>query len=80
MAMVPASTMRRTPTAVEWANLQWADSSGGTGIPSSISLSGLSNPTSLWMDVVGTGFTAGRFWYFRGNNNAAGFLAFTAEL
>jgi hypothetical protein len=72
--------MRVPPTSVEFSNLQITDM--GTNIAlTNLSFTGDRTQTFVSVDgIVASGATAFRPYFLRNNNNAAGFIGFSAEL
>ena len=72
--------LRTIPSSVEWANLQISDVNGAS-VPSSIVIGTAScSSTLIYMVVTSTGLTNGKPYVVACNNNAAGYLGFSAEL
>jgi phage gp37-like protein len=71
--------MRTSPTAIESSNLAFRRSGGGFAAMSAIALDTASPAAGLLAATV-SGVTAGEPGTVLGNNNAAAFLAFSAEL
>lgn len=73
--------MRVYPTSADFGNLQVFDSGNSTYAISAVGLSALnSGPNFAGFEITATGLTAGRPCVLRQNNNAAGFIGFSAEL
>ena len=74
-------TMRIYPTSPEWGNLQLFDSGNTQYTLSAVTVSALnSGPSISGFEITASGLTAGRPCVLRQNNNAAGFIGFSAEL
>jgi hypothetical protein len=72
--------MRVTPTALEYANLRLLDS-GFAGSLTSLAISASECTKNVALIIAtGTGYTAHRPAFLSGNNNAAAYVAVTAEL
>jgi hypothetical protein len=71
--------MRVSPTSIEYANVAASDGSAGLFTPSSITQldSSISRGN---IRLVCTGLTLYRPYFVMNNNNAAGYLGFSAEL
>ena len=74
-----AQTMRTAPSAIEYSSLGLAGNTFGGSI-SAVTLSGFSNKQYCLLDITGTGFIVNLSAFIRGDNNAAAYLGFTAEL
>jgi hypothetical protein len=72
--------MRVVPTALEYANVRITDSSYAGTLTSLTLATSESTPNLADIQVVGTGITGGRPLYLGANNNAAAYVAVTAEL
>ena len=73
--------MRVTPTSIDYANLQTFDTNNAATAISSISLtSGATGAQIIGLEATATGATANRACMIRNNNNANGYLGFSAEL
>jgi hypothetical protein len=73
--------MRVYPTSADFGNLQVFDSGNSTYAISAVGLSALnSGPNLAGFEITATGLTVGRPCVLRQNNNAAGFIGFSAEL
>jgi hypothetical protein len=72
--------MRVIPTALEYANVRVTDSSYAGTLTSLSLATGESSPNLADIQVVATGITGGRPLYLGANNNAAAYVAVTAEL
>jgi hypothetical protein len=72
--------MRTTPTSVDFSTLRVTDAFSGTFTVNSITI-GEGGPAMLGLTaVVSSGLTTGRAYSIENNNNAAGFIGFSAEL
>jgi hypothetical protein len=72
--------MRTTPTSVDFSTLRLTDAFSGTFTVNSITI-GEGGPAMLGLTaVVSSGLTTGRAYSIENNNNAAGFIGFSAEL
>ena len=74
----PPVTMRVTPTAIEFANIQAADTAAGYAL-SALALDSLSNPNSIRFTATSAGLTAFRPLYINASA-ASAYLGFSAEL
>ena len=72
--------MRVVPTALEYSNVRITDSSYAGTLTSLSLATSESSPNLADIQVVATGITGGRPLYIGANNNAAAYLAVTAEL
>ena len=72
--------MRVTPTALEYANMRLLDS-GSAGSLTTLAISATECSKNVALIIAtGTGYTAHRPAFLSGNNNAAAYVAVTAEL
>jgi hypothetical protein len=72
--------MRISPTVMEYGGtIQWLQSGGGSATPSSYAVS-LSSTNLVNFNATSSGLTINQFGYFRANNDATAYFAFTAEL
>jgi hypothetical protein len=81
-ALIPfpnKSTMRVTPTSIEFSNLQLSDGSGGFPA-SNVSIWGPSTPDTPYALVTSSGLTSFRPLYLTTSGAGSSFLAFSAEL
>jgi hypothetical protein len=73
--------MRIAPTSAEWGNLQLFDSGNTQYTLSAVTVSALNSGTNFsGFEITASGLTVGRPCVLRQNNNAAGFIGFSAEL
>jgi hypothetical protein len=73
--------MRIAPTSAEWGNLQLFDSGNTQYALSAVTVSALNSGTNFsGFEITASGLTVGRPCVLRQNNNAAGYLGFSAEL
>ena len=72
--------MRISPTVMEYGGaIQWLQSGGSSATPSSYAVS-LSSTNLVNFNATSSGLTVNQFGYFRANNDATAYFAFTAEL
>jgi hypothetical protein len=76
------TTMRISPTSVEWSSLRFEDTGGGNYNASTIGLDGDRTNTAraFLYNTVSSGLTQFRLYSLVNASNAAGFLAFSSEL
>jgi hypothetical protein len=77
---LPPSTMRVTPTAIDYSNLALRNASGTYYALSSVTIEGSSNPYGVYFYGTISGATANQPGTIYSNNNASGYLGFSAEL
>ena len=77
----PKVTMRTTPSGtIEFANLAISDAVATTSAVTSIGWNSTENPNNAVLSVTSSGLTANRAYWLINNNNAAGYVGFSAEL
>jgi hypothetical protein len=77
---LPPSTMRVTPTAIDYSNLALRNASGTYYALSSVTIEGSSTPYGVYFYGTISGATANQPGTIYSNNNASGYLGFSAEL
>jgi hypothetical protein len=77
---LPPSTMRVTPTAIDYSNLALRNASGTYYALSSVSIEGSSTPYGVYFYGTISGATANQPGTIYSNNNASAYLGFSAEL
>ena len=72
--------MRTSPTSIEYAGtIQWLQSGGGAVTPSAFTLT-TSSTTMANFNGTSTGLTISQFGFYRANNDATAYFAYSAEL
>jgi len=76
----PPVRMRIAPSAVEWGNLAYQSYANNIVAPSAITVNSTTNTDMIRLDLTMTAVIAGHAGNLINNNNAAGYLGFSAEL
>lgn len=75
------TSMRVTPTAVDYSTITALDSTNFNGFsPSGVTIGTACGTRELSVELVISGATSGRIMLLRGNNSASAYIGFSAEL